>query len=483
MIGFAAVATCLALHGCTVGPDYHPNRPHMPDGWTPVTTQPAPGASVVTFEQAQVAQWWNSFRDPSLTALVEKSLLSNLDLKQAVSRIRQARAARGTVAAGFWPSAQAGGHATRGRSSGGASGSGQESSLFLAGLDAAWELDVFGGVRRGVEAADADIAAAVEDQRGVMVTLTAEVALNYLDVRTFQERLAIARRNLEAQQHSAKLTRLRHRGGLASDLDVANADADVAGTQAQIPTLEANLQLTVYSLGVLLGESPTAVESDLAATKPMPTVPPQVPIGLPSDLLRRRPDIRAAEARFHSATARIGVAEADLFPKFSLTGSMGVQGNKLASLSNWSSRFWSAGPSVTWEIFDAGRILSNMEVQNALQEQALLTYRQTILTALQDVQSALALYSREQQRTQFLIASTAANRKALDLSKRLYAEGQIDFLSVLIAQRSLLAAEDTAAQSQRNIAADLVALYKALGGGWEDRDGEIANPAPATTRP
>jgi outer membrane protein, multidrug efflux system len=464
----AGAAGVMLLAGCAVGPDYEPPDSSVPASWPQVDTQLPGTSSVPAFEPIEIIRWWTSFNDPMLTSLVERAVLENLDLRAAQSRVRQARAARGVTGSAFWPGVQAGADYRRSRPSEGMGGSGQQSDLFQAGLDAAWELDIFGGTRRGIEAADADIRAAVEDRRDVLVTLVSEVALNYIDLRTFQERLAIARRNLEAQQHTADLTRRRLGSGFASALDVAQAEADVATTRSTIPALEASIRQAIYSLSVLLGREPNALEQELSVVKPMPPVPPRVPVGLPSDLLQRRPDIRRAEASLHAATARIGVATADLFPKLSLLGSAGLQSDKLSTWGNWSSRFWSVGPSATWEIFAAGRIRSTIEVQNALEEQALLAYEKTILTALQDVESAMEAYVREQQRVHALAEAVAANRKALKLSTQLYTEGLTDFLNVLTAQRSLYITEEAITQSQGNVSANLIALYKALGGGWED---------------
>jgi NodT family efflux transporter outer membrane factor (OMF) lipoprotein len=253
-------------------------------------------------------------------------------------------------------------------------------------------------------------------------------------------------------------------------LDVANADAQVATTESQLPALETAARQAMYNLAVLLGQEPTALLAELAPPEEdvkVPPTPSEVPVGLPSDLLRRRPDIRRADANLHAATARIGVATADLFPRFSLTGSFGTQGQKASSLFNWDSRSWSFGPSVSWPLFDAGRIRSNIAVQNAVQEQALLAYRAVILTALRDVESALVAYDKEQQRRTLLADAVAANRRAVELSTILYTQGLTDFLNVLNAQRSLFVSEDALVRSDVTVAQNLVALYKALGGGWE----------------
>jgi NodT family efflux transporter outer membrane factor (OMF) lipoprotein len=350
------------------------------------------------------------------------------------------------------------------------SGSGRSSSasndLFRSGLDASWELDVFGGVRRSVEAADADVDFAVEDERDVRVSLAAEVALNYVDLRSFQRDIEIARGNLEAQQRSAALTRRQFNGGFVSGLDVTNADALVASTQAQIPALEASERQAIYALSVLLAREPGALVAELTQRGPVPGSPPEVPVGLPSELLQRRPDIRRADARLHAATARIGVATADLYPRFVLNGAVNVSGSRLKDMANWSSTSWSIGPSVSWPLFDAGRIRANIAFENESAQQAALEYRQTILTALQEVENALIGYAKEQERHRALAAAAAANRRAVELATTLYTQGNTDFLNVLSAQRALLGAEDAVVQSDRTLATTLISLYKALGGGW-----------------
>jgi NodT family efflux transporter outer membrane factor (OMF) lipoprotein len=343
---------------------------------------------------------------------------------------------------------------------------------YFAGFDAAWELDIFGGVRRSIEAADADLQATVEARRDVLVTLTAEVARNYIDLRAFQQRIAIARQNLEAQKHSAKLTRQRFEAGLASGLDAANAEAQVATTAAQIPSLEASARQAIYSLGVLLGRPPSALVEKLAPELAIPSAPPSAPLGIPSELLRRRPDIRQAEAAVHAATARIGVAEADLYPRFMITGSVGVRSSELGSWLDWSSRLWNFGPSASWRVFDMGRVRSGIAQREALQEQSLIAFHKTVLTALQEVEDALIALDKEQERRKALVDAVAFNRKAVDLSIKLYTEGQTDFLNVLQAQRSLFVTEEALALSTRSISTNLVALYKALGGGWDSQEVE-----------
>jgi multidrug efflux system outer membrane protein len=470
--------------GCMVGPNFQRPQVQVPAQWTGPTH--APGTRPPTLAEQELARWWGVFQDPILAGLVETAIESNLDLKQAEARIRQARAARGIAASGLGPTVDSSGSFQRRRSPATSTGGGERpgaagsksggviSNQYQAGFDAGWELDIFGGVRRGIEAADADLQAAVEGRRDVLVTLTAEVARNYVDLRVFQQQIAIARQNLQAQQHSAKLTRQRFEAGFVSGLDVANADAQVATTAAQIPLLEASSRQAIYNLGVLLGREPAALLEELSPVSEIPAVPPSVPVGIPSDLLRRRPDIRQAEAEIHAATARIGVATADLFPKFNLTGAVGFQAGSLGSLFDWISRFWSFGPSISWQVFASGRNLSNIELQKAFEEESLIVYRQTVLAALQEVENVLIASAKEQEHRRELAAAVAANRKAVDLATRLYVEGQTDFLNVLEAQRSLYSSEDALTRSNGTVSTNLIALYKALGGGWQaavDTDG------------
>jgi len=463
--GLCLGAFCLVLiAGCKVGPNFHPPQTPVPPAWVgPVAPEPAP--------EQDLARWWTLFNDPTLTSLIERAVISNLDVQVAEARIRQARASRGIAAGGLGPTINAAGSFRRSQAPGVAGTAGPISNQYQAGFDAAWELDFFGGVRRNVEAAQADLQAAIEARRDTLVTLTSEVALNYIDLRAFQEQIAIARRNLTAQQHTADLTRQLSTGGFVSRLDVENANAQVATTAAQIPVLETSAQQTIYNLSILLGLEPGALLQELTPVSGIPAGPPAVPVGVPAELLRRRPDIRQAEAQIHAATARIGVAVADLFPSISLSASAGTQGNKFSSLTDWANRFWSLGPSATWTLFSTGRVRSNIELQRAFEEESLIVYRQTILAALQEVENALIASAKEQEHRQALVDAVAANRSAVELATELYTAGQTDFLNVLDAQRSLYSSEDALAQSIRTISTDLVALYKALGGGWQEGNG------------
>ena len=467
----------LPISGCMVGPDYHAPRPGAPSGWAGVIQAPEGQPSVPTAQPAELTQWWKQFDDPVLTQLVEDALKTNLDLQLAVAILRQARAARGIAVAALWPaltgSAQYQRETTATLSPAAASPS---QNLYQAGFDAAWELDVFGGQRRNVESADANIQASTAGVSLAQVTLAAEVALNYVQLRGYQQQIAVAKTNLKSMQDTALITRQKAKAGFNCDLDIANADANIATTEATIPVFETSAKQSIYALSVLLARPPADLLEQLTPAGNIPGVPPQIPAGLPSELLRRRPDIRQAEAQLHAATAQIGVATADLFPKFSLTGTMSWQTNLLNNVWANATRAYSAGPSVTWAIFQGGAIVSNIRVQEALTDQALITYRKTVLGAFQDVENALIAFTKEQEHYKSLKDSVAANSIAVDLSLKLYREGLLEFLNVLVAQRSLFAAENALVQSNCNITTDLIALYKALGGGWEtcSAEGRIA---------
>lgn len=500
-----AVASSALLPGCTVGPNYAP----------PVISPPQNFSENVSGMPS--VEWWKNFNDAQLDNLIDRALQTNLDVRAATARIRQARAQRGVIAAGEYPTVNVtgafsrslrsqngssfgvtgsntgtstGGGGTAGGGTGTGSGTGTTSvitggskrnNLYQAGFDASWEIDVFGGVRRQVEGADANINAAIEDRRNVMVTLLGEVATDYIQLRGAQRRIQIARENLKSQRDTLQLTENKFKAGVDDALNVAQTQALVASTEATIPTLEISSRQSIHALSTLLGEDPDALLKELGDPKPIPTAKiPRVPLGLPSDLLQRRPDIRRAEQQLHAATANIGVATADLFPRFALTGTIGQQGNTVKRFFNSSSEFWSFGPSVSWPILDFGAIRSNIRVQDALQEQSLIAYEQSILTALSEVENSLIAYGQEQIRLKSLDAAVDANKQAVDLSLKKQAAGVIDFLNVLTSEQSLFSAQDAEVQSQTNVQTNLVALYKALGGGWEVVDGAPGSYGAAT---
>jgi NodT family efflux transporter outer membrane factor (OMF) lipoprotein len=346
---------------------------------------------------------------------------------------------------------------------------GLTTDLYQIGFDASWEIDVFGGNRRRVEAAIAELAAAIESGHNVLVTLLAEVAQDYLQLRGSQERLSVLQQNLAAQKQVLELTRSMRRSGLVSELDVTRAAAEAATTAAQIPPLEAAIRRMIHALSILLDQQPNSLSDRLAVARPLPPVPPDVPIGLPSELLRRRPDVRQAERQIAAATAHVGSAKADLFPRFLITGTAGLDASQFSKLFNWQSHYFLISPTVVWPIFEGGRIVSNIALQKANQEEAVLQYRRTILVALQEVEDSLVAYSTEQARKTSLTEALQESRASLDIARNQYEHGLADFLHVLDAERNLLSAEDALAQSNQSESTDLVALYKALGGGWENQ--------------
>ncbi len=390
----------------------------------------------------------------------------------ADARIREARAQRIVVASNAYPEVDAVGNYSRSRTSENANTSKVTaipggSNLFLAGFDASWEIDVFGGVRRAVEAADADIAVTVESRRDVLVTLLAEVARNYLEVRGSQTRLGVTEKNIFTQQQALEIAKARYEAGLSSELDVAQAQAQLAATEAQVPALETSLRQAIHQLGVLLGQGPESLLEELLLLEPIPAGPPAVPAGLPSELLRRRPDVRQAEQELAGATARVGVATADLFPRFFLTGLVGQSSVSGSDFFQASSRYWSIGPTISWPVFTAGRLRAQLAVQGAREEQAAIRYERTVLSALKDVEDALVAYTKEQATRDSLMQAVKANRLASDIANELYTRGLVDFLNVLVTQRAQYNNEDALAQSAQRVSSNLVALFKALGGGWQ----------------
>lgn len=469
----AVVMLAAAVAGCSTTADYQPPAPAVPARWSEA---PESSASATPSQ----SPWWTTFGDPELDSLVERAVRANLDLQLGEARVREARARRRAAAASLWPAVDARASIARERESanapapvrvspGGplASRPGDVENLFQAGFDASWELDLFGGRRRSVEAAQADLESAVYDRDAVMLTLLAEVARNYIELRGLQQRLAVLRGSQAARQDTLNLTRSRYAGGMASEFDVVRAEAQVEATAAQIPALEAACKEAVHRLGVLLGQPPGALADELLPGRPVPVAAVRLPVGLPSDLLRQRPDLRRAERQLAAASARVGVATADLYPKFSLLGTAGLASVAAGDFFSRASTLWSIGPSMTWPIFRGGQIVATIEVRDAQQQQALIGYRRAILSALEDVENALAACTSEQDRRAALVRVLDANQRAVDLARTLYRSGMTDFRAVLDAERDLFQAQDDLARSDTAAASDWVALYKALGGGWD----------------
>lgn len=467
----------LLLAGCTVGPNYQ--RP-------PTVVPPAFAETKATAGRtdADLASWWNSFGDPELDKLVGRAIAQNLDIETAAARIREARAREIVAGAAALPEvdAQASGSRQRisknaipvppgsgGGSGGGNSGTfglpGSEFSTFRVGFDASWEIDLFGKTRRSIEAASARTGSAIWNWRDAQVSIAAEVAEAYLSLRATQQRIASANAEVARQQRLLHVVGARVRGGLVIGQDLAQQQSQLAIAQAAIPPLKAQVEAQIHSLGVLTGDAPEALIAELSYSAGMPSSP-AVPAGLPSDLLRRRPDIRAAEQNLHAATADIGVATADLYPRFSLSAVPVLVSTTLAKLIEWGSRSYTASASMDWPIFNAGRTRANIRVANAQQEQALITYRKTILTALRDVEDALSNIDNDHRQIASLDAAQATAARAEDIARTRYRGGLVTYTDVLQAQASRITVEAQLIQARGALSRDTVALFKALGGGW-----------------
>ncbi len=459
----SAVILC-ALSGCIVGPDYRRPSAPVPQEWN----QPAErGLSPAPGDQAQ---WWRLFGDPVLEDLVARSVEGNLGLREAYYRILEARAKRRVVSGELFPVVDAWGSYSRSRRSSNAVPDRNPAGafdLFSTGFDAAWELDIFGRVRRSLEAADAEVCIAANDRNGLLVTLLAEVAANYIDVRTLQNRIEIARQNLEVQEKTHQLTVRRFEAGAVSELDVQQAKSNLLTTKSVIPALQADLQRAKNRLCVLQGQSPRNLDAELGNSRPIPSVPRRVAIGLPAELLRRRPDVSRAEWEVGAESALVGVAAADLYPRFALTGMISVDAMTVSSLFAPDSVVHGLGPSFSWNILNFGRIRHNVRARGFRKTQAVIRYQSTVLSAIEEVENALVLYAREQERAESLALAVGAAKQARELAEEQYVGGKVSFQSLLDAQQSMFLLEEQLAVSRGNVLRNLIALYKALGGGWE----------------
>jgi outer membrane protein, multidrug efflux system len=468
-------AASLLASACTVGPSYQVPQIPVDSAYSPE------GAGAPAAAETGV-QWWRMLQDEHLDKLIAGAVENNLDLRQAEARILEARAQRAVVAGGEWPAVEATAGYQWNRLSQNARpynaftvpGFPWEFSTYQMGFDAAWELDLFGGTRRTVEAADATVQARQENLHAVLVTLQAEVARNYVELRSFQRQRILALHNLELQNQTLALTKDRLKNGVGSDLDVSRAQALVAATAAEVPLYDRGEWQALHRLAVLTHQ-PLEDVLDLRTEAPIPAAPTVVMVGVPADLLRRRPDIRRAERELAAATARVGGAEADLYPKLSLTGVFTLQSASIDDLWNWRSRMFSLGPTISWPIFEAGRLRAVVAVRNSQQQQALVAYEQTVQGAIQEVRDQMVTFATERRRHEALAQAITANRDALNLGTDLYAQGLTDFLTVLDAQRQVDQAENALVRSQAVVDESLIALYKALGGGWQ-------NEAPAETQ-
>jgi outer membrane protein, multidrug efflux system len=459
-----ALVSCLfgVLSGCaTVGPDYRAPQTQMPDAFA---NQAEEGVSAEEIDTS----WWRGFNDDRLNQLVDLTLANNHDVRIATARIREARALRSETTFDRYPTVTAQTFYTRERlSKAVAPTNDRDVELYDAGFDASWELDFFGRVRRAIEASSAQVGAAEAGLQDVTVSLLAEVARNYFELRGAQNRLAVARQNAENQRQTLDLTNALLEGGRGTELDTSRAEAQLTSTLASIPPLETTVKRAIYRLGVLIGQQPTALDAELSQPRPLPTLPTLLALGRPEDLLRRRPDIRVTERNLATATANIGVVTADLFPRVTFTGSIGIQAGSFLGLGQGGSDRFTVGPGIFWAAFDLGRVRARIRAADAQTEASLAQYEQRVLLALEETDGALIDFNRQQARRELLRASAQASEKATGLARLRYQSGVADFLTVLDAERTLLEAQDRLADSETLTATALVAVYKALGGGWE----------------
>ncbi len=501
------------MSACAVGPDWKKPSPWSPASWLGIgagkqAAEARAEASLPVPEPVD-PNWWTLLHDPELTSLEQRVAAANLNVRLSTIRLAESRSQRRITGADQFPTLQGDGSYTRERVSqkgvvglfGGSSGSSGTSTTFGSmgssanglqgrsggiptsaggggksippfnlwqyGFDASWELDLWGRVRREVESADASVEASADARRNSLLSVVAEVARDYLQLRGVQAELAIDRDNIRTAQQTLDLTTSRYRAGLVNEQDVANAAAQLETTKSQVPQLEQQQDSGINALSFLLGETPQALRAELITPAPVPPVPLRVPVGVPSELARRRPDIRQAEAQLHAATADIGVAVADFYPKVTLDGSIGLQALQFKDLGNWAARQYGLGPTISLPIFEGGRLRATLELRRVEQQEAALNYQQTVLQAWHDVDNALTAYADEQRRHDSLDASVRENRRALRLATDRYRQGLVDFLTVLDAERSVLQSELQLADSTTTVSQNMVQLYKALGGGWE----------------
>jgi len=469
--GLLALAMVL-LGGCAQLPPLagqHTTELALPAHWSADT---AHADTVPPEDGARLAQWWRQLGDPQLDQLIDAALAGSLDLRLAQARLRQARAGRAQALSGRYPSLTASVGGSRSDSADVITSS-PARTLYDAGFDAAWEIDVFGATQRGIEAATAELAASEASLNHSRVSLVAEVARNYVELRTYQQRAAILRANLASQDETLQITTWRYQAGLATESEVEQARASREQTRAAIPDLEVGRAAAEHRLAVLLGRNPGALREQLAAYQPLPAVPAAVASGIPADVLRQRPDLIAAEHSLAAETARLGQKQAQRFPSLNLGASFGWQAYSLGALGGADTVARAVSGALSVLLFDGGKLRSAIEIQGAVQEQALLDYRHSVLTALEEVENALTAYAAGRERVAARHAAFAAARNAARLARQMYAVGLTDFQQVLETERSRLTAEDSLATAEAGMHTSLIALYKALGGGWE--------PAPASS--
>jgi NodT family efflux transporter outer membrane factor (OMF) lipoprotein len=510
---YHVAAAAILLAGCTVGPNFTRPDAKLPSSWCASACQAKANTPSKPVAAPISTAWWTSFNDPELVALENRVASSNLDLKVASLRLAESRSQRTVTAADQYPTINGNASATRERTSANgvagiageidpatnlataANGTGAgvtaiptkgkgsglaPFNVFEAGFDSSWELDLWGRVRREVEAADASVTAQEDARRDLLMSTMAEVARDYIQLRGTQTDYAITLDNLKAAKDIERVTRERKANGLASELDVVQAASQVSAENALLPQLEQQQDETINRLSFLLGEEPGALRAELETSKPIPPTPPVVPLGIPSDLARRRPDIREAEANLHQATAEIGVAQADFYPTITLSGSASLQSLQFNQLGNWGSRQFAFGPSISLPIFEGGRLKGTLNLRKEQQQEAAINYQRVVLSAWHEIDNALTQYSTQQLSRDQFQATVEDDQKALQLAQVQYTAGTGSFLQVLDAERSLLSAQQDLTNNTTQISTTLVSLYKALGGGWESTYPENATTTTAS---
>jgi NodT family efflux transporter outer membrane factor (OMF) lipoprotein len=478
-VALRAVLIAFLLPGCTVGPDFHRPQTQSPQSWG---GEPDDVGSI-TYGGPVEEAWWDSFHDPELSSLESRLAVQNIDLQTAAERVEQAEDTTQVTASQGLPQVSAASEYMRERESPNgavslvqpAPGAPLAFDTFENLLQASWELDLFGKVRRATEAANANAVATIEARHAIALKAIADLAQDYMELRGAQARFAITEDDLGLARHNLALVRDQFANGVATTLDVANAEAQIATITASITPFKQRISELINAIGFLLALPPRALAGELMPPETLPVVPPQIPIGLPSTLLLRRPDIREAEARLHAATAETGVAIASFYPDVTLGAHAGLQGLQLGNAFSLPDLEYTIGPQISVPLFQGGRLTGTLKLRRAQEKEAALDYRRTVLQAWQDVDNALTAYADTQEQRAQLANAVAKNRVALAAARQNFSQGTVDFLNVTAAQSALLSSQDALAQADTAIDTNLIGLYKALGGGWDTGD---SSPSP-----
>ncbi len=454
----------LSFSSCiTVGPDYKAPEMAAPDKWQSVKPE-----NISTEEdENNLAKWWESFNDPMLTGLINRAVTGNLSVEEAVLRLKETRIRRGISEADKYPSVSSSASVTKSHSAG------MSNTIYQAGFDASWEIDLFGGIRRTLEAYDADVESSKESLKDVTISLASEVATNYVQLRLYQAQLDNTRSNLKAQEETHEIVAWRYEAGLVTELDLKSSEYSLEQTRSQVPSILLNIDKAENRIAVLLGCNPGELKEELSPVKSVPVIQNKIKTGIPADLLRQRPDLRKAERDLAAQTARIGVAVSDQYPSITLSGSLRASSSSLSSLTDSDSISRSIGPSISWPVFRAGAIKKNIEIQSTAAEQLLVQYKSLLLSAVEEVENALSSCFYQQVKNESLVKASDAARRSYELARMRYSSGLVDFQVLLDAQRTLLSIQDQVTQSEGQISINYITLYKALGGGWTSLSTDI----------